>query len=309
MYNFDLILEDIVDWFERNLSLIPTEGWFNFTYKAFLKGSLFALPAWFMYIASIVCVLRYILIFVTNWAKWFLHKPKSQPVDRKPDSDDPAFTVRLEVLKGKASRVSAKIWKELEDMEKGGMSSPKSEGYETYNKNLALVSRYDEFIEAKPETYSALEYLEWSFNEGALRTEEEIKEHEVEVERDLYLKSGQYQLERELVEDAFKNKRTLTACVIIPVILSTVLLICCTGEYSTITLKTWFLGIPLLAPGMVLLFLSLFFVSVTFEKSFYKLAKKAGKLYLPHIETLMDAAGLGIALSAIGNIFSTKKRR
>ena len=126
MYNFDLILEDIVDWFERNLSLIPTEGWFNFTHKAFLKGSLFALPAWFMYIVSIVCVLRYILIFVTNWVKWFLHKPKSQPVDMKPDSDDPAFTVRLEVLKGKASRVSAKIWKELEDMEKGGMSSPNS---------------------------------------------------------------------------------------------------------------------------------------------------------------------------------------
>lgn len=308
----DLFLKNIwkstCDLFMNFLEPITTTGFQNFIRLKFLRGSPYYLIAWIFTAIILICILKYAVKFVRNWYKWIFLKPAAVKEGMK-DCDNPAFTVRLDVLKGKASRLSMKLWGELEDMEKGGMSSPKNPGYETYKQNLALATAYDEMVEAKPTTFFDLEELEWKFNEGKLRTPEEIEEHEIEVQQKLYESSGQYAFELGMLEEEFFNVHTLTGCVVAAISFSAILCICCVQgcEPVMMAVTTLFLGIPLTAVALFILYAVWVFIDLTFESKFYIVAKKAGKKYLPHLQTGVDFAGLVISTLSIRNFFKRKK--
>ena len=280
----------------------------DFIRLKFLGGSLGYIIVWIYFLIMLGCLVKYISRFIKNWYHWF-KKPKESTEEQKDMTNDPAFTVRLNVLKGKASRIGVKLWGELENMEKGGMAHPENEGYEAYSKNLALVAAYDEIIEAKPTTMFDLEELEWKFNNGALRTPDEVEEHKQEMEQELYNKSGLYDYERNLLEEEFENKHILTGCVTVAFFLSILCMNCTAVEGGGfgMFMSTFFFTIPLLVPVMVIIFVTLTFIDLTFEAKFFEVAKKAGKRYLPHIQTITDAAGLAMSLHSLGKMFKKKK--
>lgn len=304
----DIILDGIRDIGGSMWARVSTTGFQNFIHRSFLGGSIGYIIAWVYWLIILGCLAKYAWQFLKNWYFWF-KKPKESTEEQKDMTCDPAFTVRLNVLKGKASRLSVKLWGELEDMEKGGMARPEDEGYAIYSKNLALATAYDEIIEAKPTTMFDLEELEWKFNNGALRTPNEVEEHEQEMEQKLYEKSGMYDYERNLLEEEFENKHILAGCVTVALLMSAILCVCCSEgtDGATMFLMCIFPGAILLAPAMVILFFTLFFIDLTFESKFYKVAKKAGKRYLPHIQTGVDAAGLAMSLHSLGKMFKRKK--
>jgi len=305
LYN---ILDGICEWLYSLYTITNSEYFHNFIHLKFLGGSLGHILAWLFFLVMMGCLGKFMWRLIKNWYNW-IKIPKSFPAEQKDMSDDPAFTVRLNVLKGKASRLSVKLWGELEDMEKGGMARPEDEGYATYSKNLALATAYDEIIEAKPITTFALEELEWKFNNGALRTPDEIQEHKKEMEQELYKKSGLYDFEKNALEEEFENKHLLAGCATGAILMAIILFICCADKTDgvTIFMACFFFGLPLMVPAMAILFGTLVFIDLTFESKFYTVAKKAGKRYLPHIQTGVDAAGLAISLHSLGKMFKKKK--
>jgi len=304
----DIILDGIRDIGGSIWERVSTIGFPNFIHRRFLGGSMGYLLAWIYWLVILGCLAQYVYRFIKNWVGW-LKMPKTSSTENKDISSDPAFTVRLEVLKGKASRLSMKLWGELEDMEKGGMARPEDEGYATYSNALALATAYDEIIEAKPTTVFDLEELEWKFNEGKLRTPDEVEEHKAEVDKRLYVESGQYDFEFNMLQDEFLNRHLLTGCVVTCLLMSAILCICCTEgtDGSSMFVTCFFIGLPLMAPAMAILFGTLIFIDLTFESKFYTVAKKAGKRYLPQLQTGIDVAGLAISLHSLGKMFKRKK--
>lgn len=300
-------MDNICDGLYLHRALINSECFQNFIHLKFLGGSLGYIIVWIYFLIILGCLVKFISRFIKNWYHWFL-MPKKSIAEQKDMTNDPAFTVRLNVLKGKASRIGVKLWGELENMEKGGMAHPENEGYEAYSKNLALVAAYDEIIEAKPTTMFDLEELEWKFNNGALRTPDEVEEHEQEMEQKLYEMSGLYNYEKNLLEEEFENKHILAGYVTIALLLPNLCMAGMTeGGSFCVFLASFFFTIPFLLPAMVILFVTLTFIDLTFEAKFFEVAKKAGKRYLPHIQTITDAAGLAMSLHSLGKMFKKKK--